>query len=93
MIDDKVRVRCPYCTRIFRERASRIRDSYQVNCGHCNRLLTLTRDTEDPHLRRALKIARDTRAAIEAEAQRAREAAARSQPKANDRKIIIDDRR
>ena len=66
MIDDKVRIRCPKCTKIFRDRAQRVRDGYQVNCEHCSRLLTLNRDSEDPFIRRALKSAREIRTALEA---------------------------
>ena len=66
MIDDKVKIRCPKCTRVFRERANNVRDGSQLNCQHCNRLLTLNRDTEDPFLRRALKTAREVRGALEA---------------------------
>jgi hypothetical protein len=66
VIDDKVRIRCPKCTKIFRERAQRVRDGFQVNCEHCTRLLTLNRDSEDPFIRRALRSAKDIRAAMEA---------------------------
>ena len=58
MIDDKVRIRCPRCTRVFRDKAYKVRDGYQVNCENCNGLLTLNRDSEDPFIRRALKDAR-----------------------------------
>jgi hypothetical protein len=66
VIDDKVRIRCPGCTRMFRERASRVRDGFQINCQNCSKLLTLNRDSEDPFIRRALKSAREVRAALEA---------------------------
>ena len=66
MIDDKVRIRCPGCARMFRERASRVRDGFQINCQNCSKLLTLNRDSEDPFIRRALKNAREIRAALEA---------------------------
>jgi hypothetical protein len=66
VIDDKVRIRCPGCTRMFRERASRVRDGLQINCQNCSKLLTLNRDSEDPFIRRALKNAREVRAALEA---------------------------
>ena len=66
MIDDKVKVRCPSCTRVFRERATKVRDGAQVNCQHCNRMITFNRDTEDLFMRRALKTAREVRAAIQA---------------------------
>lgn len=75
-MDDKVRIRCPYCTRLFRDRAQRIRDGYQVNCESCVRLITFTRDTEDPFMRRTMKLARETRMALEAETIAGREAAA-----------------
>jgi hypothetical protein len=66
VIDDKVRIRCPKCTKIFRDRAQRVRDGYQVNCENCCRLLTLSRDSEDPFIRRALKSAKEIREALEA---------------------------
>ena len=65
MMDDKIKIRCPACTKVSRERASRVRDGFQINCQHCNRLLTLNRDTEDPFIRRALKTAREVRIALE----------------------------
>lgn len=61
-MDDKIKIRCPACTRVFRERANRIRDGFQVNCHNCNRLITLSMETEDPFIRRALKTAREMRA-------------------------------
>ncbi|MBR0713189.1 hypothetical protein [Bradyrhizobium liaoningense] len=75
-MDDKVKIRCPYCTRLFRDRAQRIRDGYQINCEHCVRLITFTRDTEDPFMRRTMKLARETRLAIEAKVVAEREASA-----------------
>ena len=66
MIDDKVRIKCPRCNGVFRDKAYKVRDSYQVNCPQCNRLLTLNRDSEDPFIRRALKTASEIRAALEA---------------------------
>jgi hypothetical protein len=65
-MDDKVKLRCPACTRIFREKASRVRDGAEVNCLNCNKLITLTNETGDPFLRRALREARELRAARDA---------------------------
>ncbi|MBR0801728.1 hypothetical protein JQ615_41025 [Bradyrhizobium jicamae] len=65
-MDDKVKIRCPACARVFREKAGRIRDGVQVNCQNCNKLITLTKETEDPFLRKALKAARELRAAQDA---------------------------
>jgi hypothetical protein len=60
-MEDKVKIRCPACTRTFREKISRVRDGFQVNCVNCNRLITLSKETEDPFIRRALKTAREMR--------------------------------
>jgi hypothetical protein len=60
VVDDKVKVRCT-CKRVFREKASRVRDGFQVNCPDCYRLLTLSKETQDPFMRRALKEAREIR--------------------------------
>ena len=62
-MDDKVSIRCPGCTRVFREKVNRVRDGLQVNCPNCCKLITLSKETEDPFLRRALKTAREMRAA------------------------------
>jgi hypothetical protein len=65
-MDDKVKIRCPACTRVFRERASKLRDGVQLNCQNCNKLITMNRDTEDPFLRRALRSAKEIRLSQEA---------------------------
>ena len=52
-MDDKVKIRCPACTKVFRERAGKLRDGVQLNCQNCHKLLTINRDTEDPFIRRA----------------------------------------
>ena len=52
---------------MIRENASRVRDGFQVNCNNCNKLITLSKETEDPFLRRALKAAKEVRAAKEDE--------------------------
>jgi phage FluMu protein Com len=65
-MDDKVKIRCPACKQVFREKMGKVRDGAQLNCMHCNKLLTLSKESEDPYLRRALKTAREMRAAQEA---------------------------
>ncbi|MGY4513368.1 hypothetical protein [Bradyrhizobium sp. USDA 3650] len=62
-MDDKIKIRCPGCTRVFGEKMNRVRDGLQVNCPNCCKLITLSKETEDPFLRRALKTAREMRAA------------------------------
>jgi transposase-like protein len=66
-MDDKVKIRCPACKQMFREKASKVREGIQLNCLHCNKLITLSRESEDSYVRRALKTAKDMRAAREAE--------------------------
>lgn len=65
--DNRVKIRCPACTRVFREKESRVRDGFQVNCANCNRLITLSKEADDFFIRRALKDAKEIRAAKEAE--------------------------
>jgi uncharacterized C2H2 Zn-finger protein len=67
VIDDKVKLRCPGCKRMFREKAKRIRDGAQFNCPDCSKLITISKETEDSVMRRAIKTAREIRSAQEAE--------------------------
>ena len=66
MIDEKVRIKCSKCSQVFRERAQKLRDGFQTNCQHCNRLITFDTGSEDKNIRRALISARDVRMALEA---------------------------
>ncbi|MDP1883025.1 MAG: hypothetical protein Q8K88_09115 [Bradyrhizobium sp.] len=66
MIDEKVRIKCTKCSQVFRERAQKVRDGFQTNCQHCNRLITFDTGSEDKNIRRALTSAREVRMAIEA---------------------------
>jgi hypothetical protein len=50
---------------MFREKMTRVREGIQVNCMHCNKLITLSRESEDSYIRRALKTAKDMRIALE----------------------------
>jgi hypothetical protein len=67
MIDEKVRIKCPKCSQIFRDRAQRIRNGYQTNCQHCNRLITFDSSSEDRNIRRALTSAKEVRMALQAQ--------------------------
>jgi hypothetical protein len=80
-VDDKIKIRCQACTRIFAEKAGRVRDGLQVNCKNCNRLITLSKETEDPFIRRALKAAKEIRAAQQAELLAKTYGAGQSAPK------------
>jgi hypothetical protein len=61
MIDDKVKIICSKCSMMFRERAQRIRNGFQMQCPHCLKLLTFDSSSED-----AIKSARDLRISLEA---------------------------
>jgi len=74
MIDEKVRIKCTKCSQVFRERAGKVRDGFQANCAHCNRLITFDMNSEDRNIRRALSSAKELRLAIEADRKAAREA-------------------
>ncbi|SDS21762.1 hypothetical protein SAMN05444158_1376 [Bradyrhizobium canariense] len=65
MIDQKVKIKCSKCSQVFREHAKRIRDGFQTNCQHCNRLIMFDATSEDRNIRRALMSARDVRTALE----------------------------
>jgi Zn finger protein HypA/HybF involved in hydrogenase expression len=58
MIDEKVRIKCSKCSMMFRERAHRIRNGFQMQCPNCFKLLTFGSSSEDFNVRRALKLAR-----------------------------------
>jgi len=66
VIDDKIRVKCTKCSQVFRERAGKLRNGFQVNCQHCNRLITFDSTSEDRNIRKALTSAREVRAVLEA---------------------------
>jgi DNA-directed RNA polymerase subunit M/transcription elongation factor TFIIS len=66
MVDDKVKIRCSKCSQIFRERAQKVRDGFQVNCRHCQRLITFDMNAEDRNIRKALQNARELRLVLEA---------------------------
>jgi phage FluMu protein Com len=76
MIEEKIRIRCSKCNSVFRERGSRIRNGFQLNCPQCNRMITFDATSEDPNVRKAFRAARDLRHTQEAEAF----AASRSEP-------------
>src|ERR1700737_3948808 len=64
MIDEKVKIKCTKCSQVFRERAQKIRNGFQTNCQHCNRLITFDTSSEDRNIRRALMSAKEGRMAL-----------------------------
>jgi DNA-directed RNA polymerase subunit RPC12/RpoP len=67
MIDEKVKIKCTKCSQIFRERAQKIRNGFQTNCQHCNRMITFDTSSEDRNIRRALTSAKEVRMALESQ--------------------------
>ncbi len=65
MLDEKVKIKCAKCSQVFRERAQKIRNGFQTNCPHCNRLITFDASSEDRNIRRALLSAKEVRMALE----------------------------
>ena len=65
MLDEKIRIKCTRCSQVFRERAQRVREGFQTNCHHCNRLITFDSTVEDRNVRRALLNAKEKRLLIE----------------------------
>jgi hypothetical protein len=65
MIDEKIKIKCPKCSMVFRERAQNVRNGFQTNCQHCNRLITFDTSSEDRNIRRALMGAKEVRLALE----------------------------
>ena len=39
-MDDKVKIKCPACKTVFREKCTKVRDGNQLNCTNCNKLIT-----------------------------------------------------
>jgi hypothetical protein len=66
MVDEKVKIKCTKCSQVFRERAQRIRNGFQTNCQHCNRLITFDSTSDDRNIRKALTSARELRLMLEA---------------------------
>ncbi len=66
MAEEKVKIKCTKCSQVFRERAQKIRNGFQTNCQHCNRLITFDSTSEDRNIRRALMSAKEIRMTLEA---------------------------
>jgi DNA-directed RNA polymerase subunit RPC12/RpoP len=64
-MDDRVKIICSKCVKMFSERAGRLKNGYQVQCPNCMKLITFDGSSEDPNIRRPLKAARDIRHAAE----------------------------
>jgi hypothetical protein len=70
-MEEKIKIKCGKCTGIFRERGTRIRNGFQTNCPHCNRLITFDTSSEDQNVRKAFQRARELRAGLETAARHA----------------------
>jgi DNA-directed RNA polymerase subunit RPC12/RpoP len=67
MIEEKIKIKCSKCSMIFRERAQNLRNGFQTNCQHCNRLITFDTSSEDRNIRRALMSAKEVRIALDSQ--------------------------
>jgi predicted nucleic acid-binding Zn-ribbon protein len=66
---DSVQIRCTRCKSVFRDRARRLQNGFSRQCPTCEVILFFDEDSHDANIRRAMKMARRTRAALrEAEA-------------------------
>ena len=65
MLEEKIRIKCTRCASVFRERGSRIRNGFQLNCPQCNRLITFDTSSEDVNVRKAFQAAKALRIAQE----------------------------
>ncbi|WP_291688163.1 hypothetical protein [Bradyrhizobium sp.] len=66
MTEEKVKIKCTKCSQVFRERAQKVRNGFQTNCQHCNRLITFDSASEDKNIRRALTSAKEIRMTLDA---------------------------
>ena len=78
LMTDRIKIICSNCRKPFGERASRLKNGYQVQCVNCMKLITFDTSSEDPNIRRPLKAARDIRIAAETALVMARMAAQES---------------
>jgi hypothetical protein len=69
---DRVKVLCPKCKKPFHERATRLREGYQMQCPHCMKLINFDSSSDDLNIRRSLRAARELRIAAEEAIVRAR---------------------
>jgi len=66
MTEEKVKIKCTKCSQVFRERAQKVRNGFQTNCQHCNRLITFDNTSDDKNIRRALMSAKEIRMTLDA---------------------------
>lgn len=75
MFDDSVQVHCRRCKGVFRERAGRLQNGYSRQCPSCEVVLFFDNHSHEQSIRRAMKTARQVRAAMrEAEMEQPRRA-------------------
>ena len=66
MFDDSVQVSCRRCRGVFRERARRLQNGYSRQCPTCEVVLFFDEDSPEQTIRRAMRSARQIRAALRA---------------------------
>jgi predicted nucleic acid-binding Zn-ribbon protein len=63
-MDDEVRVKCPRCKGVFRERARRITSGYSRQCSGCEAVLFFDEGSSKREIRDAMSTARQIRRAL-----------------------------
>ncbi len=58
---DKIKIQCSRCRMTSRETVAKLREGHQMQCPNCARLITFSADSDDLHVRRAMKEARRIR--------------------------------
>src|SRR3569623_1683689 len=55
---DRLAITCSRCDRSFGELYRRIRIGFERQCPHCQRIIIFSAESEDPSIKRALRLAR-----------------------------------
>src|SRR3569833_1880113 len=66
---DKIAITCSRCDRSFGELYRRIRVGFERQCPHCLRIIIFSAESEDPSIKRALRLARVRRTKDREEAE------------------------
>jgi DNA-directed RNA polymerase subunit RPC12/RpoP len=64
-MSDRIPCICSKCRKPFTERAVKLKHGYEMQCPHCMKLIIFDNSSEDPNIRRPLKMARELRIAAE----------------------------
>jgi predicted nucleic acid-binding Zn-ribbon protein len=60
-MDDSVQIKCNRCKNVFRDRARRLQNGYSRQCPSCEVVLFFDEDSQQPHIKTAMRAARRLR--------------------------------